>query len=213
MKRTDRTRIKVCGITSHEAADAAAEAGADAIGLVFVKDSPRWIEPAFADEIAAQLPAFVSTVGVYRDEPLRTFLEIVEDCPTRWVQLHGNEDEQLARNCGCVIKGIRFEAETIEAELLRWSGVDEVDAILVDGSSGGEGVAFEWARLAEPLAMAEKPVILAGGLTPDNVGEAIRACRPFAVDVSSGVEASPGVKDPAKIRAFCRAVREADATR
>ncbi|MBK7405804.1 MAG: phosphoribosylanthranilate isomerase [Phycisphaerales bacterium] len=209
--RTDRTRIKVCGITSHEAAEAAVEAGADAIGLVFVKDSPRWIEPAFADEIAAQLPAFVSTVGVYRDEPLRTFLEIVEECPTRWVQLHGLEDEQLVRNCGCVIKGIRFDPDTIADELLRWSEIEEVDAILVDGSAGGEGVAFDWASLTEPMAEATKPILLAGGLTPDNVGDAIRACRPFAVDVSSGVESAPGVKDPAKVRAFCQAVRQADA--
>jgi len=209
----DRTRIKVCGITSHEGADAAVEAGADAIGLVFVKDSPRWIEPALADEIAAQLPAFVSTVGVFRDEPLRTFLEIVEECPTRWVQLHGSEDERLVQDCGSVIKGIRFDAATIAEELARWSAVEEVDAILVDGSAGGEGRAFEWARLAEPMRASGKPVILAGGLTPENVGAAIAACRPFAVDVSSGVESSLGVKDPERIRAFCRAVREVDATR
>ena len=118
------------------------------------------------------------------------------------------------RDCGPrVIRGIRFDAATISAELARWDALDEVEAILVDGSAGGEGEVFAWEALAEPMASVATPVIIAGGLHPGNVGEAIRACRPFAVDVSSGVESSPGVKDVAKIRAFCAAVREADSQR
>lgn len=207
----DRTRIKICGITSEEAGAAAVEAGADALGFVFVRDTPRFVEPARAFEIMGSLPPLVGTVGVFRDASLDEFIEIEQACPTDWSQLHGNESENLVQDCGPrVIRGIRFHAETIARDLARWGAIEEVDAILVDGSSGGEGAAFDWAALVEPMRRITKPVILAGGLTPENVGEAIRACRPYGVDVSSGVESAPGVKDPARVRAFCRAVREAD---
>lgn len=210
----DRTRIKVCGVTSLEAAWAAVEAGADVLGLVFVPGTPRWIEPDEAFEILSALPPMVGTVGVFRDATLDRFIEIEQICPTDWSQLHGKEPEGLVRDCGPrLIRGIRFSPVTIAADLARWDALEEVDAILVDGSAGGGGEAFDWGALVEPMAAIDTPVIIAGGLHAGNVSEAIRACRPYAVDVSSGVESSPGVKDAAKIRAFCRAVREADATR
>jgi phosphoribosylanthranilate isomerase len=212
--RMVRTRIKVCGITSPEAAAAAVEAGADVLGFVFVAGTPRHIEPEAAFAIMATLPPMVGTVGVFRDTTLDDFIKIEQRCPTDWSQIHGNEPEELVRDCGPrVIRGIRFSPDTIAAELARWDAIDEVEAILVDGSAGGEGEAFDWAALKNPMRTIKTPVILAGGLNAGNVGDAIRACQPFAVDVSSGVESEPGVKDLRKIRSFCAAVREADATR
>jgi len=210
----DRTRIKVCGITTPEAAAAAVEAGADVLGFVFAPGTPRYIKPEAAFAIMATLPPMVGTVGVFRDASLDDFIEIEQQCPTDWSQLHGHEPERLVQDCGPrVIRGIRFAPETIEAELARWDALEEVEAILVDGSDGGEGKAFAWEAMVEPMRTITTPIILAGGLHADNVGQAIRACRPFAVDVSSGVESEPGVKDAAKIRAFCEAVRKADAGR
>jgi len=207
-----RTRIKVCGIRDADAALAAAEAGADAVGFVFVRSSPRSIEPEAAFEIMSALPPMVSSVGVFMNHSLDAFSDIEEICPTTLSQLHGNESETLVRQCGPgVIRGIRYDAATIAAELARWDALDEVDAILVDGSAGGEGTAFDWAGLAAALENVSKPIFLAGGLTPENVGEAIRAVRPYGVDVSSGVERERGVKDCALIGAFCEAVRRADA--
>ncbi|HRQ72499.1 MAG TPA: phosphoribosylanthranilate isomerase [Phycisphaerales bacterium] len=206
-----RTRVKVCGIRDLDAALAAAEAGADAVGFVFVRGTPRFVAPDEAFEIMSCLPPMVGTVAVLRDATLDEFLEIEQQCPTAWTQLHGSEPESLVRDCGPgVIRAIRFRADTIERDLRRWDAVEEVDAILVDGSAGGKGEAFDWRALAPLMRAVAKPVIIAGGLTPENVGEAIAACRPYAVDVSSGVESSPGVKDHAKIEAFCRAVRRAD---
>lgn len=210
----DRTRIKVCGITSAEAAHAAVDAGADVLGFVFVPGTPRAIDPDLAFEIMGTLPPMVGTVGVFRDATLDEFIDIEQQCPTDWSQLHGSEPEALVRDCGPrVIRGMRFRPDSIGAELARWAAIEEVDALLVDGSAGGQGEAFDWHALAGPMQAIDKPVIIAGGLHAGNVAEAIGACRPFAVDVSSGVESSPGVKDPAKILAFCRAVRQADASR
>jgi phosphoribosylanthranilate isomerase len=206
-----RTRIKICGVREAETAWAAAEAGADAIGLVFVRSSPRYIEPEHAAQIMLGLPPFLSTVGLFMNPSLDHFCDVEEICPTTLVQFHGSEDEGLVRRCGPgLIKAVRFDAGSIAAELARWDAVEEVDAILVDGGSGGEGVAFEWERLAELASTLSKPLILAGGLTPENVGRAIRTVRPWAVDVSSGVEKARGVKDAGLIEDFCRAVREAD---
>lgn len=204
--------MKICGIRTHEAAEAAVEAGADAIGFVFVPSSARYIDPEEAAGIMSGLPPFVTTVGVFVNAPLEKFLDIEEACPTNYVQLQGNEDVSLVRQCGpSLFKAVRFDPVTIRADLDRWDGVEEVDAILVDGSAGGEGTSFDWNALKPHLEGVSKPVIVAGGLTPENVGEAIRALRPYAVDVSSGVESAPGVKDPALMQAFCKAVREADA--
>ncbi|MBM4108367.1 MAG: phosphoribosylanthranilate isomerase [Phycisphaerae bacterium] len=202
-----RTRIKICGVRDEETAWAAADAGADAIGLVFVRSSPRYIDPEAAAALMMGLPPFLSTVALFMNPSLEHFCDAEETCPTTYVQFHGNEDEALVRRCGPgLIKAVRFDKDTIADDLARWDGVDEVDAILVDGGAGGEGVAFEWNRLAELVDNLSKPIVLAGGLTPDNVAEAIRVVRPYAVDVSSGVEKERGVKDPALVEAFCRAV-------
>jgi phosphoribosylanthranilate isomerase len=209
-----RTRIKVCGIKDSASASVAAEAGADAIGFIFVRGLPRTIEPEEAAAIMYALPPMVNSVGVVRDLSTDQFADLEQRCPCELMQLHGDEDDRTVAACGPgVIKAFRFDAESITADLRRWSRLPEVAAVLVDGSAGGAGESFEWARLADALAdvALPKPVIVAGGLTPDNVGEAIRACRPWAVDVSSGVESAPGVKDHGAIRAFCEAVRTADA--
>lgn len=207
-----RTRIKICGITDEEGLFAAADAGADAVGFVFHPQSRRYIDPEEAFELIAFLPPFVSSVGLFVNADVDTFSTIEEDCPTTISQLHGDEREDLVRACGPgVIKAIKFDPATIAKELARWEKVDEVDAILVDGSAGGQGASFDWSALASVKSATTKPIILAGGLTPENVVDAIRIVRPFAVDVSSGVESEPGVKDRALINAFCSAVRAADA--
>lgn len=207
-----RTRIKICGLRDADTALIAAECGADAIGLVFAPNSPRYVDPERAWEIASFLPPFVATVGLFVNPSPEQVDEVREQCPVDFVQLHGQESEPVVRDCGpMVIKAVRFDPATIEAELRRWSRFEEIEAILVDGSAGGEGVALDWRALADVQDACDHPIILAGGLTPENVGEAIRIVRPWAVDVSSGVERERGVKDPALIAAFCRAVREADA--
>jgi phosphoribosylanthranilate isomerase len=205
-----RTRIKICGVRTPEAAAAAVSAGADAIGFMFVRNSVRAIQPEAAAEIMWGLPPLITTVGVFMNASVDTFADIEEVCPTHYAQLHGNEDEATVRACGPAIKAVRYDAATIRADLERWSAIEEVDAILVDGGAGGEGQSFDWAGLRAALDGVEAPIILAGGLTPSNVAEAIRAVRPFAVDVSSGVERERGEKDPALIEAFCDAVRAAD---
>jgi phosphoribosylanthranilate isomerase len=206
-----RTRIKICGVRDPDAVWAAADEGADAVGFMFVPNSPRYLAPEDAADLLGIMPPFVSTVGVFADHSADEYAEIESQCPTAYVQMHGDEDEKLVRACGPdVVKAVRFDPGTIARDLARWSEVPEVAAILVDGSGGGQGVPLDWAALAPHIEACEKPVILAGGLTPENVAQAIRACRPWGVDVSSGVEKSRGVKDAARIAAFCRAVHLAD---
>lgn len=200
-----RTRIKICGVTSIEIAQAAADAGADAIGLVFVPDSPRYVLPGPAQRIARTLPPLMSAIGVFKN-PSDPDLQ---NWRGQWVQLHGQEEEpQAARVAQTrrIIRGVRFDPHLIR----KWDRSPHVSALLIDGSDGGKGEAFEHRALAELLPELKTPVILAGGLTVRNVGDAIRLLRPFGVDVSSGVESSRGVKDAGMIREFCAAVREAD---
>ncbi|MBL0927307.1 MAG: phosphoribosylanthranilate isomerase [Phycisphaerales bacterium] len=210
-----RTRIKICGVRDPDTALVAAECGADAVGFVFVKSSPRYIEPELAWETACYLPPFITKVGLFVNARPEAFHAVREACPFDTAQLHGTESEPTVRACGPgVIKALKFDPTTIEADLLKWAQIDDVDALLIDGSDGGLGQTFNWRRLAEVQEMAAQPLIIAGGLTPENVGEAIDLLRPWAVDVSSGVEVEgqPGVKDPDKIAAFCEAVRRADAS-
>lgn len=222
-----RTRIKICGIKDAQAATVAANCGADAIGFMFASFSPRFVEPETAAEIMLALPPFVATVGVFVNPDLDQFCDIEEVCPTTYTQLHGNESEVDVQRFGPAIKAIRYQPDTIAADLARWGDNDHVDAILIDGSAGGEGVAFDWRGLRTQLAAAGfgengparegggngggKKIIIAGGLTPENVGEVIRTLRPYGVDISSGVEKSKGEKDPRLIAAFCAAVQRADA--
>ena len=208
-----RTRIKICGVKDQATALACADAGADAIGLVFVESSPRFIEPQEAASVMGVLPPFVASVGLFQNPTLDDFMEVEQICPTTYTQLHGTEPVKLVRQCGPLLfKAVQYDAETIADALRLWDGVEEVDAILVDGSPGGEGEVFDWQGLARAATGVSTPIILAGGLTPDNVDEAIRVVRPYAVDISSGVERERGVKDHDLIRAFCDRVRQADAS-
>lgn len=206
-----RTRIKICGVRDVATAMVAAECGADAVGLVFAEGSPRQITPDDGWSIVEALPPFVQTVGLFVNATLEDILIARDDCPFDLTQLHGDEPEPEVRRCGPdLIKAVRYAPDTIEAELRRWSRIGELDAVLVDGGPGGTGERADWSHLARVAGACDHPLILAGGLTPENVGEAIHAVRPYAVDVSSGVEAERGVKSAAKIRAFCDAVRAAD---
>jgi len=206
-----RTRIKICGVKDIDTAFAAVEAGADAIGFIFVRSSPRYIEPDAAAEIMAALPPFISTVGVFMNMAVEGFSDIEESCPTTYTQLHGDENAELIEACAPVIKGVRFTPSSIAADLARFEADDNVESILIDGPSPGEGIAFQWSDLDPHMATVSKPMFLAGGLTPENVVDAIAELRPYAVDVSSGVERERGIKDHDLIRQFCDAVRRADA--
>lgn len=203
------TRVKICGITSVQDAAAAVDAGADALGFVFVPGTPRVISPEVAEQIAAGLPPFVTTVGVFVDQPLEEILSVIIRCRLQAVQLHGNEPETFSRRIPVkVIKAIRVR----DAADLRGIGTYPAHAFLLDafveGQPGGTGTTISWDLARQ--AIGRVPVILSGGLRPENVAQAVRAVRPYAVDVSSGVETSPGRKDHRKVREFIAAVREAD---
>jgi len=204
--RVTRTRIKICGITSVQLAMAAVEAGADAIGLVFAPGSPRQVLPGLAAQIARALPPLISAVGIFRNPSDPE----VMNWRGEWVQLHGSEEEsqvsRLAQQHRRVIKGITFDS----TQIAKWDASPNVSAILIDGAAPGSGRAFDHAALAALTPMLRTPVIIAGGLTVQNVAGAIKAIRPFGVDVSSGVESSKGMKDAGMIREFCAAVRETD---
>lgn len=213
---TGRTRIKICGVRDEEIALSAVESGADALGFVFHEGSPRFIEPERAYEIACFLPPFVTRVALCVDPEPRALVALGKVFPYDVVQLHGSESVETVRACreACgapIMKAIRFDASRIRADLERWGVIEEIDALLVDGSSGGGGRSFDWPGLAAVQETCPHPIVLAGGLTPETVGEAIGVVMPYAVDVSSGVERGRGQKDARLIGAFCRAVREADA--
>ncbi len=206
-----RTRVKICGITDEGGVEAASAAGADAVGFVFAPGSPRTIEPERAFSLASRLPPFVASVGLFVDPSLEDFCAIEERCPTDFTQFHGAESVDLVRQCGPrLIKAVRYDGDQTARAIGTWQAMAEVDALLLDGSSGGKGEAFDWGSFVPVRERMTKPLIVAGGLTPETVGRCIEVLRPFGVDVSSGVESEPGKKDPALIDAFCRAVREAD---
>ncbi|MEE2720129.1 MAG: phosphoribosylanthranilate isomerase [Planctomycetota bacterium] len=202
--RTDASapRIKICGIRDLDTALAAVESGADALGFVLAPGSPRTVSRSVATRIADALPAHVEAVGVFVDGEFESELRPWQP---RWTQLHGNEDEALVRMIsGPVIRAVPFDPPT----LLHWDRVDGVDRLLVDSPHPGSGRTFDHAALHELRDRLQTPLILAGGLAPDTVSESIRTLRPWAVDVSSGVESAPGTKEPSLIDDFCRAVRE-----
>jgi phosphoribosylanthranilate isomerase len=200
-------RIKICGITRIEDALAAVAAGADAIGLVFYAKSPRAVTPAQAKAIVAALPPFVTSVGLFVDMPRAELRQLLAEVPLDLLQFHGDESpEDCAGHGRPFIKALRVKpGDDVAAAIARYS---EAAGILLDtyvpGTPGGTGEAFDWSLVPRDAA---KPVVLAGGLTPDNVGDAVRQVRPYAVDVSGGVEASKGIKDAAKIKAFIQRAR------
>jgi phosphoribosylanthranilate isomerase len=199
-------RIKICGITRLEDALEAARLGADALGFNFWPPSRRHVSPAVAHRIIARLPPFVTPVGVFVNQPEGEMRAIAAEAGIQAFQLHGAEPPELcARLPLPVLKAIPVDQVRTLSKLLSY----EVSAFLLDTPSrgfGGSGEPFDWS-LAEGVSDAA-PVILAGGLTPENVAAAIRAVRPYAVDVASGVETSPGVKDAALMARFVAAVRE-----
>jgi phosphoribosylanthranilate isomerase len=204
-------RSKICGITRIEDALAAAEAGADAIGLVFYANSPRAVSVQQARAIVAALPPFVTTVGLFVDASSCELGEILEAVPLDLLQFHGDEAPAY---CDAwhkpYIKALRVKpGDDIGAQIDAYGGARGVLLdTFVPGVPGGTGEAFDWS-LVPPAA--SKPIILAGGLTPENVAAAIAQVRPYAVDVSGGVEASKGIKDGERIKHFIQAVRLAGA--
>jgi phosphoribosylanthranilate isomerase len=218
------TWIKICGITNLEDAQIAVEAGADALGFVFYEKSPRKVSPTAVRDIVAESPVSIDKVGVFVDAPAEEMIDIVRRARLSSVQIHAlqglNLDDIVRLKEGCAGSKVIYARP----------GKDLVDggffiseqarnllyALMFDSSSadrpGGTGKRFDWEN-ARPLVQAVSltvPVIVAGGLNPDNIKEAIRLFQPYGVDVSSGVEAKPGKKDPGKVRAFIQAVREAD---
>ncbi len=204
-----RVRVKICGITRLEDALAAIEAGADALGFVFYDPSPRAITPAQAAAIVAQLPPFVTVTGLFVDAGESDVRAILRDVPLDLLQFHGNESNaDCARFGRPWIKALRVQPGQDLGAIM--AAYPDARGILLDAwhpeQPGGTGLQFDW-RLV-PVSSC-RPLILAGGLTPDNVAEAIRQTRPYAVDVSGGVEYAKGVKDAAKIQAFMAGVRSA----
>mgnify|MGYP002624080255 FL=1 len=216
------TRIKICGIRDVNAARAAVDAGADAIGLVFVQASPRYVSLDAARAIVAALPPFIEPIGLFVDEPADHIRRACQSVGIHSVQLHGKESIDFARHLNDfrVIKAVSLEEDHHKTWLTHMRP-RHVIGLLVDAPApadagkmtGGSGRSFDWSAVNSLDRASLPPLILAGGLTPENVGEAIRVARPYAVDVSSGVESSRGVKDVQMIRAFCDAVRTADAAR
>jgi len=203
------TRIKICGITNLADGLAAVEAGADALGLNFYEKSPRHISQKTAAEISKQLPPFVMRVGLFVNAPEDLVTRAIGECGLTMLQFHGDEPPEFCVQFGLMsMKAFRIrDAESLE-ELPQFS----TDAYLLDAYSpearGGTGKKFNW-DLAVEAQKFGKPIFLAGGLTPENVADAVRKVHPFGVDVSSGVESSPGKKDHTKVRAFIQAVRDA----
>jgi phosphoribosylanthranilate isomerase len=202
-------KVKICGITRLEDGVAVAGLGADALGFNFWPHSKRYLPPAAAAPIVAALPPGVLAVGVLVDPTREELLAAIAASGVHAVQLHGDEPPALCQGLPVpVVKGIRVADAHALAQLASY----EVQAFLLDSATpgyGGSGVTVDWTLAAE--AAASVPVWLAGGLTPDNVAEAVRRVRPLGVDVASGVEHAPGVKDLARVEAFIRSARGAAA--
>jgi len=208
------TRVKVCGVTRLDDARLAADAGAWAIGLIFHPDSPRACDPAAAEEIGNALKRRVEIVGVFVNAPLDEVAALADRCSLTLLQLHGDEGpaycREAARRTGCkVMKAHQVKDAAAVRTLESFRGVDfHLMDTHADHIRGGTGRTFDW-ELARHHH-SQIPVVLSGGITPENVPDAIAAVHPFAVDSASGTEASPGVKDPGRVEALLRAVREAD---
>ncbi len=203
------TRIKCCGMTRVEDARLAAQYGADAIGLIFTARSKRQVGIAQAKAICAALPPFVSTVALFMDDDAACVREVLKEVQPDLLQFHGEESDDWCAQFGHrYLKAIPMGEGA--AALPRLRAYPGAAGLLLDGhglgEAGGSGKAFDWSLMPTDLA---QPLILAGGLTPANVAHAIRVAQPWAVDVSSGIESAPGVKDREKMYAFIEAVRQA----
>ena len=206
-----RTRIKCCGMTRVEDALLAAELGTDAIGVVITARSKRRVDLAQARAIVAAMPPFVTTVALLMDDSEETVRAVIEQVRPDLLQFHGGESDAWCAQFGRpYLKAIAMGEGAAALPQLR--DYPRAAGLLLDGHGlgepGGSGKAFDWSLMPADLA---QPLVLAGGLHAGNVGEAIRTARPWAVDVASGIEASPGIKDPARLAAFIAAVHTADA--
>lgn len=198
-----RTRVKICGITRPEDGREAAELGADAIGLVFVARSPRNVELASARGICAALPPLTSTVGLFMNAEPDFVRAVLDQVPLNWLQFHGDETAEYCRSFGRpYIKALPMGSP----DRVDYAAWPDASALLLDahaaGGMGGSGQRLDWTALRPP----DRPWILAGGLGPANVAEAVRSLRPTAVDVSSGVESAPGIKSGNLMNQFLRGV-------
>ena len=205
------TRVKICGITNLADAQAAVEAGADALGFNFYRKSPRFLAVSAAAKISKRLPPFIMRVGVFVNAPEELVTRAISECGLGLLQFHGDEPPEFCAQFGLMsMKAFRIR----DAESLKELPKYPTEAWLLDACSpearGGTGQKFNW-DLAVEAQKFGRPFFLAGGLTPENVARAVRQVRPFGVDVSSGVESSPGKKDPEKVRAFIQAAKQATA--
>lgn len=208
-----RTRVKICGITREQDLEDAVAAGADALGFVFYPPSPRYVTPQRAARLVARVPAFVSTVGLFVNAPPDDVAAVLACVPLAQLQFHGDEDAlYCAGFCRPWIKAARVRPGFDLLEYGRtFAAAPGIAGLLLDAhveGYGGGGKTFDWSLIPAGLPL---PVILSGGLHPGNVSEAVRRVRPWAVDVSSGVEQAKGLKDVRKITEFIAGVRNADA--
>jgi phosphoribosylanthranilate isomerase len=225
-----RTRIKICGLTREEDVIAAVEAGADAIGLVFYPESPRYVTPAQAARLAREVPPFVSTVGLFVNADSATVTSVLSEVPLSVLQFHGDETPEMCRNMAekAHLPYLRAARVRPELNLVEFAkDYQSATALLLDAfveGYGGGGHIFDWTLIPQPWLdpvstsaprdhSAVPRLVLSGGLNAQNVAGAIERVRPCAVDVSSGVESAKGIKDHARIAAFIKAVRMADAER
>jgi phosphoribosylanthranilate isomerase len=190
-------KVKICGITNYDDAAMAVNLGADALGFIFAPASPRKIEPAAAAEIIRRLPPFIKSVGVFVNEDINKIRDIADYCGLDCIQLHGDETLEMCESLmPRTIRAIRMKDDTDTSQLQVYRG--KTRALLLDTyskkMSGGTGKTFNWDKAVEINALG-LPVILAGGLTPSNIEEAIKKVRPYGVDINSGIEKSPGIKD------------------
>jgi len=202
------TRIKICGITRSEDAKICARAGADAIGLVFYPPSPRYVAAAQAAVIARALPPFVTTVGLFVNPTAEQVEAVLHEVHLDVLQFHGDEPPDFCAGFGVpYLKAIRVKAgvDLVQCAIRYQEAQGLLLDAYVEGTPGGTGRSFDWELIPADLPL---PVILSGGLSPANIVDAICRVRPWAVDVSSGVEASKGIKDAAKIAAFVEGVRK-----
>ena len=218
---THRTRIKICGLTRPQDVQSAIAAGADAVGFVFYAKSPRYIAAAAAGQLIAQIPPFVAPVGLFVNATAEEVQAIITQAPIALLQFHGDETlEQCAAIAKAVnrpfIRAIRVKEGMQPADLLKYESDYRAASTLFTGllldtfvdSYGGSGKVFDWSLIPENIAPR---VVLSGGLSAQNATDAVLRVRPYAVDISSGVEQDKGIKDAEKIRAFITAVRVADA--
>ena len=215
-----RTRIKICGITNHDDLRTTVAAGADALGFVFYPPSPRYVEPQLAADLISSMPAFVTSVGLFVNASIDQLRVVVSKAPVQLLQFHGDETPEQCQQLAAAVnrpflRAFRVKTDTSPQDLLECEAQYRASSPLCQGllldtfvdSFGGSGKVFDWSLIPKELAPR---VVLSGGLSVQNATDAVARVRPYAVDISSGVELSKGIKDQLKVQAFINAVRLAD---